>query len=990
MAGCALNPQLGTALNAHQMCFKCNHIASTASRGLEYCKSKSALEEKATQKNVTKQPANDQQAFESQWLKLVAKSLNGKEVQLKAKASDTIATLKKQLGSKDDSSSMDQLLVVKGKQLRDEQTLSDAGLTNGMTISFVLCPRTVTSMGSDVGELFVRALEQGSIEITRVKIVIVGKDRTGKSSFKRSLLNQKFQVCEASTPVAKAEVAVCEACNWRALHDKDQQFLDRQIARAAIHAQHASNVNEAGSKGADNEDGQTANGQFGTNTSKPRKATALSQDTAIKTNTDKLDKAAASIGDAESSTSNAKLDEAIVLTEGIGRAIKQFQSDRDILKQEESKVYYTIWDLGGQELLLPGQQQAITPRSIVFVVFDARKFLNDEAESSHRSSPDSEETPIPNMWIEKNYDALSLWASATFLARAKGHHLIDSLDKLLTCASPIMFLIGTHIAEVSEEMIQKQNKFLSEKFFGQKFTEHIYRPSQQPDDWFFRVENSVSNPESPIKDPGVVAVKQVIGKVTNSVSFKSLIPATWAVLEKICDGLEEKMGSALSNVKDILALANRLCRISEEKEVRAALVYLDDAGSVIFPQKSEKLKDTVVTKPNWLFTVFSVIASVHYPSGLFCMYWTQAKTTGIVNWELMKDCLRKAGVKEEEYEVVLNLLNCFYLLSPKSPPSQLAISYETEYFVPCLLESDPNSPLAAAAPVNPNDLKPFSLIISPFQIAFIPEQLHFRLMTCCIEEYPDEPMLTRHHSVYRVEKDVMLEMAYHSKKYIILTIDTTRPCYEIASLCTGIRLFITKKLEEVKKPGLPNFHFSVNIQPSGPAVPVDPTKLVCIDEYKPSGTTPLRVNISRRDVKLDPNEKAALDCWFHEDEYDVPRGTIQQMLKYRSASICTSDEITEVASKLSARWEELVSRLSSSLFTINKIEEIKGENRDKFFLQARKALDMWTNQLGGKASRQLLIKTICDIGCRLQAEEVFGYQLVEYVSLLKNRDCCIS
>ena len=836
-------------------------------------------------------------------------------------------------------------------------------------------------MGSDVGELFVRALEQGSIEITRVKIVIVGKDRTGKTSFKRSLLNEKFQVCEASTPVAKAEVAVCEACNWSALHDKDQQFLDRQIARAAIRAQHASNVNEAGSKDADNEDGQTANAQFGTNTSKPSEA-ELSQDTAIKTNTHKLDKEAASIGDGESSTSNDKLDEAIVLTEGIGRAIKQFQSNPDILKQEESKVYHTIWDLGGQELLLPGQQQAITPRSIVFLVFDARKFLNDEAESFHRSSPDSAETPIPNMWIEKNYDALSLWGSTTFLARAEGHHLIDSLDKSLACALPIMFLIGTHIAEVSQEMIEKQNKFLSEKFFDQEFSEHIYRPSQQPDDWFFRVENSVSDPESPNEDPGVVAVKEVIGKVTNSVSFKSLIPATWAVLEKICDGLEEKMGSALSSVNVILALANRLCRISEEKEVRAALVYLDDAGSVIFPQKSEKLKDTVVTKPNWLFKVFSVIASVYFPSGFFYHQWRHAKKTGIVSWELMKDCLRKAGVKEEEYEVVLNLLNCFYLLSPKSPPSQLAISYETEYFVACLLESDPNSPLAAAAPVNPDDLKPFSLIISPCQIAFIPEQLHFRLMTCCIEEYPDEPMLTRHHSVYRVERDVTLAMAYYSKKYIILTIDTTRPCHEIASLCTGIRLFITEKLDEVKKPGLPNFHFSVNIQPSGPAVPVDPTKLVCIDEYKASEDTPLRVNISRLDVKLDPNEKAALDCWFHEEKYDVPSGTIQQMLKYRSANICTSNEITEVASKLSARWEELVSHLSSSLFTINKIEEIKGENRDKFFLQARKALDMWTNQLGRNASRQLLIKTICDIGCRLQAEEVFGYRLVEYVSLL--------
>ena len=145
------------------------------------------------------------------------------------------------------------------------------------------------------------------------------------------------------------------------------------------------------------------------------------------------------------------------------------------------------------------------------------------------------------------------------------------------------------------------------KFFDQEFTEHIYQPSQQPDDWFFRVQNSVSDPESQTKDLGVVAMKQVIGKVTHSVSFKSLIPATWAVLQKICDGLEEKMGSALSNVKLILALANQLCRISEEKEVRAALVYLDEAVSVIFLEKSEKLKDTVVTKPNWLSGFFQLL-----------------------------------------------------------------------------------------------------------------------------------------------------------------------------------------------------------------------------------------------------------------------------------------------------------------------------------------------------------------------------------------------
>ena len=60
-------------------------------------------------------------------------------MQLKAKLSDTIATQAQQLYSKDDSLFMDQLLILNGKQLRVEQTLSDAGLTNGMTLSCVVC-----------------------------------------------------------------------------------------------------------------------------------------------------------------------------------------------------------------------------------------------------------------------------------------------------------------------------------------------------------------------------------------------------------------------------------------------------------------------------------------------------------------------------------------------------------------------------------------------------------------------------------------------------------------------------------------------------------------------------------------------------------------------------------------------------------------------------------------------------------------------------------
>ena len=77
----------------------------------------------------------------SECLKLVAKSLTGEAVELTAKSSDTVATLKQQLQTKNDPSSWDQLLVFNNKQLHDEQTLADAGVTDGTILNVVLCPR---------------------------------------------------------------------------------------------------------------------------------------------------------------------------------------------------------------------------------------------------------------------------------------------------------------------------------------------------------------------------------------------------------------------------------------------------------------------------------------------------------------------------------------------------------------------------------------------------------------------------------------------------------------------------------------------------------------------------------------------------------------------------------------------------------------------------------------------------------------------------------
>ena len=243
-------------------------------------------------------------------------------------------------------------------------------------------------MGADAAELFVRALSQGKVEVSRVKIVIAGRDRTGKTSFKRSLLKLKFQIIEPSTPVAVAELAVCEASNWKLLSDKDEEVLDKQIARAAVHVPTVATADVSGSQ----DDNKYDNDKTDYADHHGEVELGLS-----------VDRESTSTDTKESSIDTDKVDEATVLTGGIARAITDFQSDPDLLKQEDSKVHVAIWDLGGQEPLLPGQEEAITPGCVVCVVFNASEFLGDSAKSFYCPSADSKPIPIDNHWIETNY-----------------------------------------------------------------------------------------------------------------------------------------------------------------------------------------------------------------------------------------------------------------------------------------------------------------------------------------------------------------------------------------------------------------------------------------------------------------------------------------------------------------------------------------------------------------------------------------------------------
>ena len=92
---------------------------------------------------------------------------------------------------------------------------------------------------------------------------------------------------------------------------------------------------------------------------------------------------------------------------------------------------------------------------------------------------------------------------------------------------------------------------------------------------------------------------------------------------------------------------------------------------------------------------------------------------------------------------------------------------------------------------------------------------------------------------------------------------------------------------------------------------------------------------------------------------------------------CSEQEIVEVAREVPS-WQEFVSVLSASIFSIKVITDIRNEHNDTF-MQARRALTMWANEMDDKACRRMMIETMCRMCFRKQAVNVFGVDLVEQV-----------
>jgi predicted ATP-dependent endonuclease of OLD family len=101
--------------------------------------------------------------------------------------------------------------------------------------SALLVPPEIVARGPEAEKAYWQALEDGEVQVYRGRIMLIGQDRAGKTSLKKSLLGLLFDPEEPSTVGIDVDpssfcVDVDNVTDWRLLKDNPKSDFDENIA----------------------------------------------------------------------------------------------------------------------------------------------------------------------------------------------------------------------------------------------------------------------------------------------------------------------------------------------------------------------------------------------------------------------------------------------------------------------------------------------------------------------------------------------------------------------------------------------------------------------------------------------------------------------------------------------------------------------------------------------------------------------------------------
>ena len=437
------------------------------------------------------------------------------------------------------------------------------------------------------------------------------------------------------------------------------------------------------------------------------------------------------------------------------------------LEENTDDIHSMMWDFAGQSVYYVTHPLFLTAKAIYLLAYDLSQNPHDIAKPVVKQGV--YEIFQDNFDQKTNLDYLDFWMTsvASLASQDKDddeNHKSEVLPKKL----PAIFLVCTH----ADKPYSARDPFeLANEIFG-TLKNKPYGPHLSD---VFVVDNTRSGSEFECLE--VERLRDVVLAVAKELPYvNEVIPIKWLRYEKCIETLKnERHQISLVEAKH---LASKVCIINKDSEILTLLNFLHDLRLLIHFDDTSELNDVVVLDPQWLIDVFKKVITVrpyHWKEKQYLDLWCKLEREGILEEKLLRHVWSSLIPKTGTYGLIA-IMEKFSLLCPW--PLQKDGSCGKQYLVPSMLKSLPPkviSDLVASAQIPSLFLK--------FQTGQVPAGFFPRLVLeffqWCIDGFPrqEPPQLyngfARFYILPKEGRSVVLLCHSLSIELVILTSNET-------------------------------------------------------------------------------------------------------------------------------------------------------------------------------------------------------------------------
>ena len=545
-------------------------------------------------------------------------------------------------------------------------------------------------------EAYNKALAEGKTFDNRVPVMLIGQDRSGKTSLKKSLRGEPFNTHEESTVGIDIDPSHFRVSTeiWKA-GEKDQEASSKTSISYEYHAARATVENLKQGKSVLEE-------------KIPIGATVLANDDLSSTSSQDPSSPGASSMDSELGSNISHIPKDIE-----NEMLKRMQNDHKM--EDEEGIYSVLWDFAGQLVYYATHPLFLTPRAVYLLVNDLSQNPSETAkpvvkQGVYRNFEDS-------FGMKTNLDYLDFWMSSiASLACQNESGPIDSNSEVLPEKLPPVFFVCTHADRPYDG---GDRDTLARELFGslqtKPYNKHLHD--------VFVVDNTKSGLES--ECPEVVRLRNEVLAIAKELpQMKEPIPIKWLKFEKEIQAAS-KEGHKWISLETATSIASERCNVVDSKEFKTLLNFLHDKRILIHFDDTPELNELVVLDPQWLIDVFKKVITVKpydRQSKKFTELWCKLENKGILDEKLLEQVWGPLFDDRATCERLLQIMGKFSLLCPWPSSDSPRVK---QYLVPAMLKTHPPEDIMKLVEVASKTIPPLFL---KFESGQVPPGLFPRLV----------------------------------------------------------------------------------------------------------------------------------------------------------------------------------------------------------------------------------------------------------------------